>query len=68
MLLYAAVQVSGGFGAVDAVGLARVELQIVGQIGIDQLLNELDRILKVYIVVSRALNQQQASLEVWRAV
>ncbi len=60
----ASEEVSGRIGAVDAVGFARVELQIIGQICIDQLLNELDRILNVDVVIPRALNQQQTSLEV----
>ena len=46
-----AVQVRRSFGAADAMGLAWVELQIVGQVSIDQLLDELDRILHVYVVI-----------------
>ena len=52
------IEMCSRFRAIDAVRLARIQLQVVGQICIDQFLNELDGVLQVHIVISRALHQQ----------
>src|ERR1700677_4746347 len=57
-------EVRASFSAADAMRLTRIKLQIIRQVGIDQLLNELNGVLDVYVVISRALDQQQASLKI----
>ena len=46
--------------------LARIELQVIGQVRVDQLLDELDGVLQMHIVVARAMYQQQPPVQLVR--
>src|ERR1700754_1502736 len=45
----------------NGVRLARIELQVVGKLCVDQLLDELDGVLQMHVVISGAMHQQQPS-------
>ena len=58
----AAKEVSPGLRAIDAVGLSRVNLEVIRQICVDQLLDKLDGVRKMHVVIPRAMYQKQMSL------
>src|SRR5271170_5604273 len=64
----AAKEVSSGLRAVDAVGLSRVNLEVIRQICVDQLLDKLDGVRKVHVVIPRAMYQKQMTLEIGNTV
>ncbi len=51
-------------GAGDGVGLAREELQVIGNAGVDEWLEELDGVGEVDVVVAGALGDEEAAFEV----
>lgn len=57
MLEDAVIEVGADVGAGDGMGLAGVELEVVGDAGFDQLLQELDGVFHVDVVVAGAVDQ-----------
>ena len=47
-------------------GFARVNLQIVGNAGLDQFLGVLNRVFEVYVVIARAMRDEQAPFQICR--
>ena len=45
-------------------GFAGIDLEIVGNAGLDELLDVLRRILEMHVVIARAVNKQQPALEI----
>ena len=56
------------FGSGDAVGLARVDEQIVGLAGLDEGVDEALGVLDVDVVVGRAVDQHQPPAQVSRGL
>ena len=56
-------QVCSHIGAGDGVCLARIDLQVIRNLGFNELLNELNGILDVHIVVAGTLDEQEMAFE-----
>ena len=48
----------------EGMGFAGIDLEVVGNAGLNELLHELRRILEVHVVVARAVDEQQPALEI----
>jgi len=60
----ARVEVGAHVRAGDGVGLARIDLQVVGNLRLDELLHELHGVFEVDVVVAGAVDEQEMSLEI----
>ena len=60
----AGVEMSADIGAGDGVGLAGIELEVVGTLGLDELLDKLDGVLHVDVVIAGAMDEEEMALEV----
>src|SRR5271155_1750137 len=65
---YPLVKVSARLGPRNRMCLSRVDLVVVWQVGVDQLLNELDRIRQVHVVIPGALDEQQMPLQIFSRI
>src|SRR6185312_9021853 len=52
----------------NGVGLARKDVVVVGNVGIDELLNVLDSVRKVYVVVAGPVENGNVAVEIFRGI
>ena len=62
----ARVEVGAHVRAGDGVGLARIDLQVVGNLRFDELLNKLHSVFDVDVVVAGAVDEQELALQIGR--
>ena len=58
----AGVEMGAHFGASDGVGFARIDLEVVGDLGLDELLDVLHGVFDVDVVVAGAVDEQEMAL------